>query len=130
MKTICETRLTLDRNNEYPWSVQLWYSYDGGKTFVYSGFGKSFKWDQDSKMREYIRSNRSPVREFPLITSERQRLFESQYTGFSAVPMICGYFGRACRVMDKKEGARRNLCIGCPLAEFVHAIELEEWAKS
>lgn len=41
---ICKPRLIHNpANNDYPYNVQLWHSYDDGKTFVYAGFGKFFK---------------------------------------------------------------------------------------
>lgn len=61
---------------------------------------------------------------FPIITREKQKAFENKCmenkTGSSEsechVPMICGYYGRACRQMHDK--ADRMLCVGCALAEF------------
>lgn len=57
---------------------------------------------------------------FAIITSEKQKAFESQATAAEKekVPCICGYYGRACRQMDKDEGANRMLCHRCPLARF------------
>lgn len=57
---------------------------------------------------------------FPIITKTIQREFESNVNGITPeeLPMICGYCGRACRQMEKEEGANRALCMGCPLAEY------------
>lgn len=57
---------------------------------------------------------------FPVITKAGQKMFEKAVEGQSdSTPMICGYYGRACRQMEKAEGANRALCMGCPLAGFV-----------
>ena len=55
---------------------------------------------------------------FPTITNEKQAAFEAQATPAQKeqIPMICGYYGRACRQMNDK--ADRALCTGCPLAAF------------
>lgn len=44
-ETICQPRISYTPNSEngHPYNVQLWHSYDGGKTFVYAGCGKFFK---------------------------------------------------------------------------------------
>ena len=57
---------------------------------------------------------------FPVIKKELQKNFECVCKGISPenLPVICGYCGRACRQMDKPEGANRFLCSGCPLAEY------------
>lgn len=55
---------------------------------------------------------------FAIITAEKQQEFERLTTGKRKVPELCGYYGRACRQMDKAEGANRMLCVGCPLAEY------------
>ena len=57
---------------------------------------------------------------FPIITKEIQKEYEAVCPEESPaeLPMICGYKGRACRQMDKEEGANRFLCNGCPLAEY------------
>jgi len=44
---------TMDCN--YPWNVQKWHSYDGGKTFVYAGYGRFCKSIEEAD--EYIRSS-------------------------------------------------------------------------
>ncbi len=128
MKTICEPRPKLDPKAEYPWNVQLWYSYDGGKTFSYSGQGRFFK-DDDLALLDYIEDNRSPIRHFPIVTPELQHAFE-QTAEDGYIPEICGDRGRACRQMSKTEGANKALCISCPLAKFCHAAEMMEYAKS
>ncbi len=58
---------------------------------------------------------------FPIITTTKQQEFEKKTTYSIAknIPCICGYFGRACRQMNKEEGANRMICFSCPLAEFV-----------
>lgn len=59
---------------------------------------------------------------FPIITKEKQAAFERCATGREYdrfyTPRICGRYGRACRQLDKDEGANRALCDGCSLAEF------------
>ena len=57
---------------------------------------------------------------FPIITNEKQQRFEQQASqkDREQIPCICGFCGRACRQMDKTEGANRFLCNGCPLAAF------------
>lgn len=58
---------------------------------------------------------------FPVITSDMQRNFETQHRRCNTdpkVPELCGCAGRACRQMNKDEGANRALCNGCGLAEF------------
>lgn len=57
---------------------------------------------------------------YPIITRENQAAFEAQVgaTQKNEIPCICGYCGRACRQMNKAEGANRALCTGCPLATF------------
>lgn len=147
MRTICKTRLEHDPMSDTPWNVQLWHSYDGGRTFENSGFGRFFTDDEehDGTAREYVEANRSPIRVFPLITPERQKGFEeSSIAGtfvrpgipvwtdkwsMKEVPEICGYYGRACRQMNDGEGANRALCMGCPLADYAHGVELMDYAK-
>jgi hypothetical protein len=58
---------------------------------------------------------------FPVITEEIQREYESQCQARAdrtGIPMICGCWGRACRQMNKAEGANRANCQGCPLATY------------
>lgn len=57
---------------------------------------------------------------FAKITREVQKEFERKCKGEipENIPMICGYLGRACRQMNKAEGANRMNCMDCPLAEF------------
>lgn len=56
---------------------------------------------------------------FERITKTIQQGFEKQQEGKSDLtPLICGYYGRACRHMDDPRGACTALCTGCPLAEF------------
>ena len=53
-----------------------------------------------------------------IITTEKQQAFENSTSGAKKVPELCGHCGRACRQMNKAEGANRMLCVGCPLAEY------------
>ena len=147
MRTICKIKLEGGTLRNEPWNVQLWHSYDGGRTFVYAGFGRFFTDDAEGEkaMREYAEANRSPVRVFPIITPERQSAFEAASLAdtlalpgiplwedkwrMNNVPDICGYYGRACRQMNDDEGANRALCMGCPLAEYAHGVELMDYAK-
>lgn len=58
---------------------------------------------------------------FPIITKNMQDAFETQQRLLRIAdhtPEICGIYGRACRQMDKPEGANRAICIGCPLEEY------------
>lgn len=128
MKTICSPRVVIDRvpGNCSRFNVQLWYSFDGGKTFVYSGYGKFF--DDVHESAAFIREHRSPIPEFPIITQKRQSAYEAIAENDEGIPMICGYRGRACRVMDSPEGANRALCYNCNLAEYCHNVEMMEYA--
>ena len=45
-KAICNPRLIFneaDKDTDHAYNVQLWYSYDGGKSFYYAGCGRFFK---------------------------------------------------------------------------------------
>lgn len=58
---------------------------------------------------------------FPIITNEKQKQFEATLTGNSKefyIPCICGYYGRACRQINKEEGANRALCDMCSLSKY------------
>mgnify|MGYP001043936765 CR=1 FL=1 len=60
---------------------------------------------------------------FPVITDDLQKAYEvnaekNNVNSADNVPYICGYHGRACRQMNKEEGANRALCAGCKLAEY------------
>ena len=57
---------------------------------------------------------------FAIISKEMQKEFENICNGVTPknLPMICGYCGRACRQMEKEEGANRMNCTHCPLAEY------------
>lgn len=59
-------------------------------------------------------------RAFPIITKTMQENFEknNMEKSMENLPMICGYYGRACRQMDKAEGANRANCMHCPLAQY------------
>lgn len=146
MRTICKIKLEGGPLRNEPWNVQLWHSYDGGRTFVYAGFGRFFTNDAEGEMamREYAEANRSPIRVFPIITPERQSAFEAaslagtlELPGASwetdglrdKVPEICGYYGRACRQMNDDDGANSMICTSCPLAEYAHGVELMDYAK-
>lgn len=43
--TICKPKLIYqpDATPDHPYNVQLWHSYDGGKTFRYAGYSRFFK---------------------------------------------------------------------------------------
>ena len=56
---------------------------------------------------------------FAMITKPLQEAFEQATVDMpDKTPLICGYYGRACRRMGDPEGANRALCMGCPLAKF------------
>lgn len=56
---------------------------------------------------------------FPIITETIQQEYERRYTAApSGIPAICGHYGRACRQMNKTEGAARAICQKCPLATY------------
>lgn len=58
---------------------------------------------------------------FPIITNKKQKKFEATLTEKSKeyyIPCICGYYGRACRQMNKEEGANRAICTSCSLSEY------------
>ena len=130
MKTICEPRIITDRDPgaEYRYNVQLWHSYDGGKTFVYAGCGKFFK--DLTAAGVYVAENRTPLPVFPVVTSERQQAYEQAAAQGDYIPMICGIHGRACRQMNDPEGANRALCDDCKLREFCAAADRMEYARS
>lgn len=55
---------------------------------------------------------------YPIITKLLQEDYEHKTLGSEdKTPDICGYYGRACRQMDKAEGANRMLCTYCELAK-------------
>lgn len=61
---------------------------------------------------------------FAIITQKIQKDFENQNENTATaarIPMICGHCGRACRQMEKAEGANRANCMYCPLAKFAEA---------
>lgn len=127
MKTICKPKMILDRNAEYPWSVQLWHSHDGGKTFSYSGIGKFFK--NGTEASDYLNGYRTPLRVFPIITPDLQKVYEMNAAP-DGTPDICGHRGRACRQMGRDEGANRALCADCKLQEFCYVAEIEAFANT
>jgi len=57
---------------------------------------------------------------FPIITKLLQQSYETETEpkGKDTTPELCGYYGRACRQMNKEEGANRMLCSGCGLKIF------------
>lgn len=64
---------------------------------------------------------------FPVITKDLQKAFEQQYKGKAvSIPSICGYYGRACRQMDKGEGANRLPCLYCSLSKFICLLHEKE----
>lgn len=129
-KVICMPRVCInpDPDSEYRYNVQLWHSHDGGKTFVYAGIGKFFK--DIPTAGEYIADNRTPLPVFPLVSSERQQAYEKTAAPDDCIPQICGIHGRACRQLDKTEGANRSLCSNCSLCEFCAAADRWEYAWS
>lgn len=58
MKPICKPDVVHCENNEYPWNVQLLYSYNGGVTFTYCGEGKFFR-EYGEEMKAYIEEHES-----------------------------------------------------------------------
>lgn len=67
------------------------------------------------------------MRVFPVITNDIQKAFEAACGGSTpdALPMICGICGRACRQMNKDEGANRMNCMRCPLAVYARDKQFE-----
>lgn len=61
---------------------------------------------------------------FPIITNELQKRFENQSGKLDETPDICGFYGRACRQMNKSEGANRFICNGCGLKEYADETSL------
>lgn len=56
---------------------------------------------------------------FPIITKSIQEAYKQETEGSEdKTPEICGYYGRACRQLEKKEGASRALCQHCGLAMY------------
>jgi hypothetical protein len=56
-----------------------------------------------------------------IITKSLQEAYEQGTKGSQDLtPDICGYYGRACRQIDKEEGANRALCMGCGLNHYVN----------
>ncbi len=61
---------------------------------------------------------------FKVITSDLQKSYETacvQQGQKDTTPLICGYYGRACRRMNDVDGADRVLCSQCPLPSFTTA---------
>lgn len=64
---------------------------------------------------------------FPFINKNIQQGYEKQQEGQpDLTPEICGYYGRACRQMDKAEGANRANCMSCALAAFAQSVVQED----
>lgn len=59
---------------------------------------------------------------FEIITPEIQRKFEMHMNKkeTDGLPIICGYYGRACRCMGKP--ANHMPCLHCPLAKFAEKL--------
>lgn len=56
---------------------------------------------------------------FPIITKSLQESYEQGTKGIpDKTPEICGYYGRACSQIGKKEGANRMPCLNCGLAKY------------
>ena len=56
---------------------------------------------------------------FPIITKALQEAYEKANEGNKdETPEICGYYGRACRQLEKSEGANRMTCQYCGLAKY------------
>jgi len=67
---------------------------------------------------------------FPIITKTIQQEYERRYAvAPSGMPCICGNFGRACRQLEKPEGANRASCMGCPLANYAKGTVLNKLAE-
>lgn len=49
MKELCKPIINVDHNARYPYNVQLFYSYDGGKNYYYTGFGRFFKTSKEAE---------------------------------------------------------------------------------
>lgn len=67
-------------------------------------------------------------RNFPVPTQEKQKIYESfckemicSESGKNEIPDICGYYGRACRKMNKE--ANSMLCNGCTLYKFIVTVQ-------
>ena len=55
---------------------------------------------------------------FRIITKSLQENFEkNNVEKQDKTPDICGYYGRACRQMDKSEGCNGALCSRCTLGK-------------
>lgn len=70
---------------------------------------------------------------FPIITDAVQKEYEKCSLNSKSPdlsPNICGYYGRACRQMDKDEGANRMLCDHCPLVVVANSLRDGEGYRS
>lgn len=69
---------------------------------------------------------------FPVITWEKQNLYSNlvactpESNRKEIIPEICGIHGKACRQMEKLEGANRALCNGCSLAEYCKTLTVKD----
>ena len=56
---------------------------------------------------------------FPVITKSLQEAYEQGTKGSQdKTPDICGFYGRACRQLEKEEGANRASCQYCGLKMY------------
>ena len=60
-KPVCSPKMNYqpEATPDYPYNVQLWYSYDGGETFWYSGYGRFFR-DEESAA-DFCRRTATPA---------------------------------------------------------------------
>ena len=59
---------------------------------------------------------------FPVITTGLQKSYEKETReNIDTTPELCGYYGRACRQLEKQEGADRMLCRYCGLAKYCNS---------
>ena len=63
---------------------------------------------------------------FSIIFKEIQADFERQAQNIKYIPQICGICGRACRQMNRAEGANRALCQGCDLCTFAESQQAQK----
>jgi len=78
--------------------------------------------DEDLTVATQLLETIVQIEENPIgmVTRKKQKEFEKKVKPTSAnyIPCICGYFGRACKQLDKLEGANRALCTNCSLRKF------------
>lgn len=58
---ICKAKIIYqpEYTPERPYNVQLWHSYDGGKSFVYAGFGRFCKTKEEAE--DYVKFNAKTI---------------------------------------------------------------------